>query len=182
MNGGMFAVNNTVGTPLAAVSTIALTNVALHLQVSSSPIFTNVVATNFTAAGANIIAIDSAPNLAGQVTFPLISYASLTGTVPGNLVLGSLPKGLSGTLVNNAAQKRVDLRLEPAVCLTMIPYSAYMILAWPTNSGTFTLQSATNLVAPVIWSNVSPGSVLLNGQNIVVSPVSGKQKFFRLAQ
>jgi len=44
------------------------------------------------------------------------------------------------------------------------------------------LQSATNLVPPVVWSTNSPGPVVVNGQFTVTNPVSGTQQFYRLSQ
>jgi uncharacterized repeat protein (TIGR03803 family) len=65
--------------------------------------------------------------------------------------------------------------------LTIIPFGANVILTWPTNAAGFTLQSTTNLVSPAVWSTVSPGPVVLNGQNTVLNPVSGTQQFYRLS-
>jgi hypothetical protein len=65
--------------------------------------------------------------------------------------------------------------------LTVIPSGANIILAWPTNYAAFTLQSTTNLVPPG-WTTVSPGPVVVNGQNAVTNPISGTQQFFRLSQ
>ena len=49
-----------------------------------------------------------------------------------------------------------------------------VIVTWPTNATGFTLQSTTNLAAPV-W-------VTVTGQNTVTNPISGTQKFYRLSQ
>jgi uncharacterized repeat protein (TIGR03803 family) len=70
--------------------------------------------------------------------------------------------------------------------LTIIASSANIILTWPTNVAGFdytgfTLQSTTNLVSPAVWSTVSPGPVVFNGQNTVTNPISGGQKFYRLS-
>jgi hypothetical protein len=59
--------------------------------------------------------------------------------------------------------------------LTIIPSGASVILTWPTSATGFTLQSATNLNLPVVWSTVS-------GQFAVTNPISGAQKFYRLSQ
>jgi uncharacterized repeat protein (TIGR03803 family) len=66
--------------------------------------------------------------------------------------------------------------------LTIIHAGANVVLTWPTNSTGYTLQSTTNLVSSAIWANVSPGSVVANGQNTVTNPIFGPQKFFRLSQ
>jgi uncharacterized repeat protein (TIGR03803 family) len=70
----------------------------------------------------------------------------------------------------------------PPLLLTIIPYGDNVILAWPTNAAGFTLQSTTNLGSPAGWStNSSEPVVVIDGQNVVVNPITGKQMFFRLA-
>jgi uncharacterized repeat protein (TIGR03803 family) len=66
--------------------------------------------------------------------------------------------------------------------LAIIRSGANVILTWPTNAAEFTLQSTTNLVSPAVWSTVSPAPVIVNGQNAVTNPISGKQQFYRLSQ
>ena len=44
----------------------------------------------------------------------------------------------------------------------------------------FILQSATNLVAPVVWSTNSPAPLVANGLNTVTNPITGAQQFYRL--
>jgi len=56
-----------------------------------------------------------------------------------------------------------------------------VVLTWPTDCVAFTLQSTTNLVSLTIWSTVSPGPVIINGQNVVTNPISGKWQFYRLS-
>ncbi len=66
--------------------------------------------------------------------------------------------------------------------LTLIPYGANVILTWPTNAVGFTLQSTTNLVSPAVWSTNSPAPVVIGGQNVIINPITGAQKFYRLVQ
>jgi uncharacterized repeat protein (TIGR03803 family) len=54
-------------------------------------------------------------------------------------------------------------------------------LSWPTTALEFTLQAATNLIPPVAWANVSPGPVIINGQNAVTDVTSDTRKFYRLS-
>jgi uncharacterized repeat protein (TIGR03803 family) len=65
--------------------------------------------------------------------------------------------------------------------LTIIPSGPYVILTWPTNYTAFTLQSTTNLVS-LLWNTNYPAPVVVNGQNTVTNPISGRQKFYRLSQ
>lgn len=57
-----------------------------------------------------------------------------------------------------------------------------VMLIWPTNADGFTLQSATNLTPMVVWSAVSPASVVINGQNVVSNSITGEQVFYRLVR
>jgi uncharacterized repeat protein (TIGR03803 family) len=69
--------------------------------------------------------------------------------------------------------------------LSIIPLQPNVVLAWPTNVAGFdyagfNLQCATNLIPPVVWTDVSPSPVVANGQNTVTNPIIGTQAFFRL--
>jgi uncharacterized repeat protein (TIGR03803 family) len=69
--------------------------------------------------------------------------------------------------------------------LTITSSGTNVILSWPTNVAGFdytgyTLQSATNLVSPALWTTNSPAPVVIAGQNTVTNPITGAQKFYRL--
>jgi hypothetical protein len=66
--------------------------------------------------------------------------------------------------------------------LTITPSGTSVILTWSTNAVGFTLQSATNLLAPIFWSTNSPAPVVIGGQNVVTNPLTGPQQFYRLIQ
>jgi hypothetical protein len=66
--------------------------------------------------------------------------------------------------------------------LTLIPYGANVILTWTTNAFGFTLQSTTNPGSPAVWSTNSPAPVVIGGQNVIISPITGSQQFFQLSQ
>jgi uncharacterized repeat protein (TIGR03803 family) len=85
-----------------------------------------------------------------------------------------------------------SLSLPPAVApqLTIISFGANVILTWPANATGFTLEFATNLVSPAVWSTNLPSPVVVNGQNTVTNAIFGaqgggggsisSQEFFRL--
>jgi uncharacterized repeat protein (TIGR03803 family) len=105
-------------------------------------------------------------------------YAGLI--LSGNTLYGT---ALQGGSVNNGTV----FSLSFAPQLTIISSGGNVILTWPTNVAGFsyagfTLQSATNLVSPIVWSTVSPGPTVVNGQNAVTNAVSGTQNFYRLSQ
>lgn len=69
----------------------------------------------------------------------------------------------------------------PVPELTITLSGANVVLAWPTNSAGFTLESTTNL-SPAAWSTNLSAPVLVNGQNVVTNAISGAQQFYRLTQ
>jgi len=66
--------------------------------------------------------------------------------------------------------------------VAIVRSGANVVLMWPANATGFSLQSTTNLLSPSVWTNVSPGPVIVNGQNAVTNPISGTQQFYRLSQ
>ena len=104
----------------------------------------------------------------------LLPYAGLI--LLGNTLYGTTSGG------GSSSDGTVFSLSLPPLQLTIIPYGANVILTWPTDAAGFTLQSTTNLVSPAVWRTVSPGPVVIGGQNVVINPVSGTQKFFRLSQ
>jgi len=71
--------------------------------------------------------------------------------------------------------------------LTIIADGANVVLTWPAADTGFTttgysVESATNLVPPVAWQTNSTAPIVIGGQNVIISPISGSQMFFRLTQ
>jgi hypothetical protein len=50
----------------------------------------------------------------------------------------------------------------------------------PTNATAFTLEFATNLFSPTLWQTNSTAPIVIGGQNVIISPITGSQQFFRL--
>ena len=107
------------------------------------------------------------------------------GAEPNGLLLsGSLLYGTAFYGGTSGAGTVFSLSFPPQLAITFS--GTNVILTWPTNyagfdySG-FTLQSTTNLVAPV-WMTNSPAPAVVNGENTVTNPISGTQQFFRLSQ
>jgi hypothetical protein len=70
--------------------------------------------------------------------------------------------------------------LLPSPQLTITSFDDKIVLSWPTNAfGTFTLQSSTNLLAP-IWEHVTNVVVVSNGLNLVTTSVTSAPAFYRL--
>jgi hypothetical protein len=57
-----------------------------------------------------------------------------------------------------------------------------LIINWPTNAGSYTLMSGTNLNSSAGWSAVLASPVIVNGHNTVINPIAGTQMFLYLSQ
>ena len=74
---------------------------------------------------------------------------------------------------------------KAAVALPMLSLArsgSNLIITWPTNFSGFTLQSVTNLISSVTWSNVSPSPSIVNGQYTVTNALTGARRFYRLTK
>jgi uncharacterized repeat protein (TIGR03803 family) len=94
----------------------------------------------------------------------------------GNTLYGTAKHGGSGA---GGTVFSITLPL-PALNITLS--GTNVVLTWPTNGISYTLQSANNLVPPVTWSAVLPLPAVVDGQNTVTNPVAATQQFYRLSQ
>src|ERR1035437_6020336 len=116
-------------------------------------------------------------NLHSFAGFPSDGSAPVAGLIlSGNTLYGTAWAGGSS---GNGTVFSLPL---PVPRLTIISSGANVILTWPTNAAGFTLQSATNLVSPAVWSTVAQAPVVINGLNTFIRPISGTRKFYRLSQ
>ncbi len=102
--------------------------------------------------------------------------------IAGNVLYGTTRRG--GSTGNGTVFSLSDSPPMPAPPrLTISRVEVNVIVAWPTctNGLNYTLQSTTNLAAP-IWTSNLPTPLVENGQNSVTTPISGLQQFFRLKQ
>jgi uncharacterized repeat protein (TIGR03803 family) len=126
----------------------------------------------------------------------LYNFSSGTGSAPNVTNSdGALPSSrlfLSGTTLygttiagGNAGLGTIFSISLPisAPRLNIVFFGANLTLTWPTNVTGFTLQTATNLAPVAIWSTVSTGPAIVNGQNsITINPNAGMNEFFRLSR
>jgi uncharacterized repeat protein (TIGR03803 family) len=118
-------------------------------------------------------------------TFTAFSGPHLTNSDGGNPYGGLI---ISGNVLYGAAESGgtggsgtiFSISLPPQLAITAS--GPNVILTWPTNVAGLMLQSTPILTAPVVWTPVSPGPVVVNGLNTVTNPMTGSQQFYRLSQ
>lgn len=172
-NGGTLKMlSGVIGTPAAPIDTLTLDTGTLQLSVDGGSVVTNIVVTNVVAANTTTINIGSVANVTAPATVSLISYV---GTDPfANLALGTLPTGVTATLVDDTANSTIDLNITSVPVVTTQPtiqsisfVGGNIVISGTNNaggSGTFHVLSSTNLTAPVSsWTVVTNGS--FNGGN-----------------
>lgn len=66
--------------------------------------------------------------------------------------------------------------------LSIVRQGGAVVLTWPADFTTYTLEFATNISAGPSWTALTPLPVVVAGQNSVIDPIIGTQKFYRLSQ
>jgi subtilisin family serine protease len=100
------------------------------------------------------------------IGYTLTATGSTIDTTPGTVVSGSFN-------ITAAAASAPT----PSVVLS----GGAVLLTWPATATGFTLQSTKALGSSAAWTAVSPGPIVIGGQNLVTIIPSGTQQFFRLA-
>ena len=172
-NGGTLEMlSGVVGTPALPIDSLTLDTATLQLSVDGSSPATNIVATTVSAANTTTIKIGSVANVTAPATVSLISYV---GTDPfANLTLGTLPAGVTATLVDDTANSTIDLNITSVPVVTKPPtiqsisFVGGNIVITGTNNigtvGTFHVLTATNPTVPLAdWTVVTNGSFDASG-------------------
>ena len=113
---------------------------------------------------------------------PPFLYTNSEGANPdGNLVLsGTTLYGTTQIGGTGGGGTVFKIILPPQ--LSIVPAGANLILTWPTNATGFMIQLATDLVSQTVWTNVVQPPTVLNGQNVVILPLSDARQFYRLSK
>jgi hypothetical protein len=64
------------------------------------------------------------------------------------------------------------------VNLTIVRDGTNVIISW--SAAGYALQTATNLMPPVVWTSARPDPVLVSGQYTITNPAVGVAGFYRL--
>jgi uncharacterized repeat protein (TIGR03803 family) len=98
----------------------------------------------------------------------------------GNTLYGTAS---AGGIWGDGTVFSIALPVPPPLAITAD--GANVVLTWPAADTGFTatgyrVVSTTNLVPPVVWQTNFTAPIVIGGQNVIISPISGLQQFFRL--
>ena len=136
-----------------------------------------IFAINTNGTGFNVIHTFAHPEFVSNTnsdgTYPngfLLASNTLYGTAGGG---GGVGRGtVFGLILGTGATN------PPALGINLSGNE--VVVTWPDDAGAPVLQSATNLTPPVVWSDVSPPPVVINGQNVVTNTVGPGNLYYRL--
>jgi len=196
--------------PRQSGATLMLTNVSVAAAAIYSVVVTN-LAGSVTSAPARLVVLDppkivtqplSRTNVAGSlVNFSVVAIGTSPLSYQWQKGSGALAKQRSPTLtltnvsdvdaaiysvvITNiagsvtSAPARLIVIDQPKLSVVRSPGNA--LLSWPITPVSFTLQLATNLAPPILWTPVFPQPVVRNGQNVVTNSFFTPQRFYRLS-
>jgi hypothetical protein len=122
-------VSNTVASSSKKLDTLSMNDGSMTLFIDGNHTGPYAYATNFNTTGVGRINIGSITNLATPVQVPLVQYDSGTPTV----LMGSLPPGYSGTIINNGPGNTIDVFLTTNAP-SQLAWRGYVNNSWDTNT------------------------------------------------
>src|SRR5262249_5246815 len=109
----------------------------------------------------------------------ILTNSDGAGPMTGLILSGNTLYGT--TLHGGAAGSGTIFSISLPPQLTITPVGPNVILAWPTNTTGYSLQTTSNLLSPA-WTTNLPVPSLVNEQYVVTNAISGTPQFFRLIQ
>lgn len=125
-------------------------------------------------AGTVVIAGNQVTSVSNFISTGKITGYSGTGTVSSTF------DGAANTTTLTATPGSGPPATNETGLLSIRLASPYLVLSWSTSAVFYALQSAKNLVAPVVWNTVTNSVATINGTNQVLLNILGEQSFFRL--
>ena len=94
--------------------------------------------------------------------------------------IGMYPSGTGSTFGDGIWSTQITQLLTAPLQLAISRSGTNVMVSWPGLAADSQLLSTTNLVPPVVWSNVTQTTLTNDSQAFVLVPISGRQQFFRL--
>jgi fibronectin-binding autotransporter adhesin len=133
--------------------------------------------TNLTLNGTITVDVTTLDGGTPDSVIPLVGYGTLSGTP--TLVTGSLPDGVSGTVVNNTTANQIQLVLTPPAPpeLSWSASPGLLELYWPV-LGTFVQSNSVSVANTAFWFDIA-GTDSMTNLTIIPNPAF-TNVFYRL--
>jgi hypothetical protein len=176
MNGGTLTVTNMIGLGWnGGKGTVRVNGGTLNLLQWNSTDSIKGASVLDIGAGTVVITGNQVSSISNFISTGKITGYGGTGTVSNYFNGGANTTTLTAT--PGGEPPTTNVISIPAIKLV----NANVVISWPTSAVYYVLQSATNLVAPVVWNTVTNSVAMINGTNQVILSLSGERSFFRLA-
>ena len=158
-------------------SSVSITNVAMGFVGVTQPITLNIALTNgvprlqLTGPSGYSYLVQTSTNLVAWTPTTLLANTNGTVLFVDSAVTNSNRKFYRAMLFSSIV---VAPTLQARVSANNF------ILLWPTNATGYALETTTNLAAVNSWIAVTNVPAIVNLQNVVTNPVSGRARFYRL--
>jgi hypothetical protein len=119
------------------------------------------------------------PMLISRYNFPVNPQVANVNFICSTVIGGNKVFSLDGN--NGIAAFEIIAPVAPSPSLSIAPSAADVLLSWPSNYIGFTLQASPSVAPPVLWTNVSTGTVV-NDRYVVTNSASAATLFYRLIQ
>ena len=165
---------------LAAFADAATVAPAVPEGLASTPNWSQVALTWDSSLGAAGYTLRRALAASGPYTnLATVSSMSYADTKVANGTVYYYEVSASNALGSSAWSASVSA-VVPLPALSALVAGNRLVLSWPATASSFALASATNLLAPVIWTTVTNSTATTNGQVTVTLVPSGHECFYRL--
>lgn len=103
-----------------------------------------------------------------------------SGKMTGYGGAGTVICNYNGDANTTAITATISSTSSNLVSLSIQLSGTNLVISWPASSVYYGLNSATNLIAPVVWQSLTNTVTTLNGTNETILPLAGHTTFFSL--
>jgi len=174
------------------------------VQLGNYLTYTITVSNGGPATATGVIAVDALPSTVNFISALPANLYTVAGGVVTFTNLGNLASGAQTSVMivvqptaaatitdsascrsdlidpfkaNNSASVKTIVQSSLLLPLDIARVDHSVVISWPATTGTYSLESTTNLMPPAVWTTVTN---LLPGQTNVTIPIGSGSEFYRL--
>jgi autotransporter-associated beta strand protein len=178
--GGFLSPGFSIAT-LTISNSLTLAGTAIMEISHTGPANDSVIVSGILTYGGTLIVTNIGPALVAGDTFPLFNAGSFAGSF-ANIILPPLDPGLHWNTNLLATAGVISVAAPAAPQIQTSRNGTNLMLQFPTEIGvTYVLQSAPNLIAPIVWTSqkTNSGDGTFQSLSIPIDPLQS-ERYFRL--